>query len=242
VVCGAAAWGQAAPMPRVIVPDVDLTPPSVAARLPGFVSENLGPLLGTGLAPFGDMARAAYLPLIKAAAAREGVPAALADAVAVVETGYNADAVGSSGEIGLMQILPTTARLEGFRGENADLFLAETNVRFAVAYLGRAWAMSGGDVCTALMKYRAGLGETVMSPLSVSYCARARYWLASQGSNLAGAAGVAVPPPAAKRQVVAFNMPSMMGAGWRHGHYVYHRRQADIWGAMEARMAEHRLP
>src|SRR3954449_4701365 len=43
-----------------------------------------------------------------------------------------------------------------------------------------------GDVCRALMKFRAGWGEERMTPLSVEYCRRARGHLAAIGSPLAG--------------------------------------------------------
>ena len=137
------------------------------------------------LLPSEDGARTLYLDTIQREAAQQGVPAALADAVAMVETGYHVNAVGTSGEIGMMQIMPATARQLGFAGTLAALFQPATNIHLGVAYLARAWAISGGNVCRALMKYRAGLGEEMMSPLSVTYCARAMTWLDATGSNLA---------------------------------------------------------
>jgi hypothetical protein len=134
--------------------------------------------------PGADGARAAYVDLVNREALAQGVPPALADAVAMVETGYQVDAVGSSGEIGLMQIMPATARQLGFAGTPADLFLPATNIHLGVQYLSRAWAASGGSVCRALMKYRAGLGEEMMTPLSITYCARAMSWLDATGSDL----------------------------------------------------------
>src|SRR5215203_7333760 len=84
-----------------------------------------------------------------------------------------------------MQIRPPTAALMGHKGEAAGLAEPETNVRLGVAYLARAWQLAKGDVCRALMKYRAGWGEERMSPLSVEYCRRARSHLAAIGSPLA---------------------------------------------------------
>jgi soluble lytic murein transglycosylase-like protein len=139
--------------------------------------------------------RARLLPLLQAEAARQGVPPALADAVAMVETGYTENAVGTSGEIGLMQIMPATAAMLGFGGSSTDLFKPETNIHFGVAYLARAWAASGGNVCRALMKYRAGVGQEAFSPLSIQYCQRAGTWLAAQNSPLAD--GVAQTTPLA---------------------------------------------
>ena len=144
--------------------------------------------------PAGQAAgRDAFVHQVMREAESQGVPPALADAVAVVETGYNPAAIGSSGEIGLMQIMPSTAAMLGFRGTTQQLWDPATNIHLAVSYLARAWTMSGGNVCRALMKYRAGWGEEVMTPLSVQYCSRAHSWLATIGSPLADGPGSNLP-------------------------------------------------
>ncbi len=135
--------------------------------------------------------RALLLDQVTRAATARGVPPALADAVAMIETGYRPDATGAAGEVGLMQVLPSTAATLGFRGTLAELYEPATNIRFGVEYLARAWALSGGDVCKALTKYRAGLGETVTSPLSAGYCARGLAWLAGTRSALGKGARLA---------------------------------------------------
>src|SRR5215213_1433983 len=133
-------------------------------------------------------ARSSYLALITSEAEQRGLPAALADAVAQVESRYDPKAMGSLGEVGLMQIRPRTAALLRYKGEVAGLAEPETNVRLGVAYLARAWQLAKGDVCRALMKYRAGWGEERMTPLSFEYCRRARVHLAAIGSPLADVA------------------------------------------------------
>jgi soluble lytic murein transglycosylase-like protein len=152
---------------RIILALAALAAPAHAAYLPG-MSEG----------------RSSYLATITREANAQGVPPAIADAVAMVETAYRADARGSAGEIGIMQILPATAAGLGFRGSIIDLYNPETNIHLGVQYLARAWAMSGGDICRALMKYRAGLAENVISPLSAAYCTRAISWLTSTNSLL----------------------------------------------------------
>ena len=132
--------------------------------------------------------RALYLPIVQREAAAVGLPPALADAVAMVETGYRPDAVGSSGEIGIMQVMPATARQLGFFGSTAELADPATNIRLGIRYLARAWTLGGGDICRTLTKYRAGLGQTVTTPLSARYCARAIDWLGGTGSALARSA------------------------------------------------------
>jgi soluble lytic murein transglycosylase-like protein len=140
--------------------------------------------------------RSDYLAIITREATSRGVPPELADAVAMIETGYRADAVGSSGEIGLMQLLPSTAAQLGYQGSAFGLFDPATNIHFGVEYLARAWAATGGDICQTLNKYRAGLGSLTISPVSARYCARGLSWLASIGAHPAGVkqAGVRTKP------------------------------------------------
>ena len=164
------------------------TSPALAADIPASLNDLLPfparPEAGVQTQSWAPT-RARLLPMLQAEATRQGVPPALADAVAMVETGYTENAVGTSGEIGLMQVMPATAAMLGFAGSSTDLFKPETNIHFGVAYLARAWAASGGNVCRALMKYRAGVGQEGYSPLSIQYCQRASAWLSAQNSPLA---------------------------------------------------------
>ena len=57
---------------------------------------------------------------------------------------------------GMMQILPETAGIMGFRGRPNDLLDAETNLRWAVKYLRGAWLVSDGDMDRAVMWYARG--------------------------------------------------------------------------------------
>jgi uncharacterized membrane protein len=133
--------------------------------------------------------RTAYADLLAREAASRGLPPALADAVAFVESGYDAGAVGAVGELGLMQVRPATAAMLGHRGPAAELLDPATNVRFGVAYLAKAWRLAGGNLCRTLAKYRAGHGEERLTPRSVEYCRRARDRLAANGSPFAAAPG-----------------------------------------------------
>jgi hypothetical protein len=128
--------------------------------------------------------RKIHIDTIRREAEQAGLPPDLADAVVQVESSYVPGAVGGVGEVGLMQIRPTTAAMLGYRGTLAGLFEPETNIRYGVAYLGRAWQLADGDLCRALMKYRAGHGEERMTPLSVEYCRRVRVHLATIGSPI----------------------------------------------------------
>jgi soluble lytic murein transglycosylase-like protein len=147
-----------------------------------------------------------YRALIKREAEKNGLPPDIADAVAAIESGYDPDAIGGVGEIGLMQVRPGTAAMLGFKGELAELARPDVNIHYGVTYLGEAWRLANGDLCRALMKYRAGHGAEIMTALSMTYCGRARAHLVAAGSPFAAAISVpfafnpAVPvAPVAKR-------------------------------------------
>lgn len=109
-----------------------------------------------------------------------GIPAWLLEAVIHVESGFNPNARGTVGEIGLMQVRPGTAALLGFRGTPAELAQPDVNVHFGATYLSQAWRVSDGNLCRTLMKYRAGLGEEIFTQRSIQYCNRARLYLTSR--------------------------------------------------------------
>jgi soluble lytic murein transglycosylase-like protein len=136
-------------------------------------------------------ARGHYRALIEKETAGSGLAPEIAEAVMAVESGFNPAAVGGAGEIGLMQILPSTARMLGFAGTLSDLAVPETNIHYGVSYLAQAWRLAGGDLCTAVMKYRAGHGETRFSYLSVNYCLAVRGKLTARGFPVTGRVPVA---------------------------------------------------
>jgi soluble lytic murein transglycosylase-like protein len=125
-----------------------------------------------------------YLELIHREAGVADMPADLAYAVAFVESGFNPEASGDVGEVGLMQVRPQTAAMLGFRGTDRELAAPGANVRYGVAYLAQAWRLAEGDLCRTLMKYRAGHGEERMTARSIAYCARAKDYLKRIGSSL----------------------------------------------------------
>jgi hypothetical protein len=135
--------------------------------------------------------RSLYRALIEKEAAQSGLAPEIAEAVMAVESGFNPAVIGGAGEIGLMQILPSTARMLGFAGTLADLAVPATNIHYGVTYLAEAWRRAGGDLCTAVMKYRAGHGETRFSFLSVNYCIAVRSKLAARGFRVTGSVPVA---------------------------------------------------
>jgi Transglycosylase SLT domain len=127
-----------------------------------------------------------YQRIGEAEALRNKIPFAIVDAVMRVESGYNPQARGDVGEVGLMQILPATAGMMGFRGPRQALAEPQTNIAYGTQYLAEAWRLSNQDICTTVMKYRAGHGETRFSVKSVDYCKRVRSHLASIGFPVTG--------------------------------------------------------
>jgi len=125
-------------------------------------------------APAADEEAKALRRLVAGQAERQGVAAALADAVVTVESRYDPEAEGDAGEIGLMQIKPETARLLGFRGPDSALFHPATNVRWGIMYLAQAQRRGGGTVCGTILKYNAGHGATEMNPVSEAYCEKVK--------------------------------------------------------------------
>ena len=119
-------------------------------------------------------------------ATKAGLPPEIADAVMRTESAYRPGARGAAGEIGLMQVMPPTARMLGFAGTLEDLAVPETNIRLGVRYLAEAWRLADGDICTTVMKYRAGHNERRFSVLSVRYCQQVRSHLASAGYQVTG--------------------------------------------------------
>lgn len=157
------------------------------SRLPVRLEDRLGP----GRSGAGAYERSDYLAIIAREAASAGVPRELVQAVMAVESRFDPTVVGTDGEIGLMQIMPGTARMLGFSGSLAELADAEINIAYGTAYLAGAWRLANQDICTAAMKYRAGHGESRFSFRSVEYCIRVRAELAALGFPVTGS----VPQP-----------------------------------------------
>lgn len=123
--------------------------------------------------------RVRFEDLIEDAAAKHGVPLALAHAVIRVESNYNPGARGSAGEVGLMQIKPATARGLGYRGSVKALYDPATNLEWGMRYLAAAHKLASGDTCGTILRYNAGHFAKRMNPTSKRYCGKVKVILAS---------------------------------------------------------------
>jgi hypothetical protein len=92
-----------------------------------------------------------YDPVIRSASADHGVPAALVKAVIAAESSFDAAAVSPKGAMGLMQLMPGTAKDLGVD----DAFHTEQNVQGGTRYLRELYDRYG-DWLRTLAAYNAG--------------------------------------------------------------------------------------
>ncbi len=93
--------------------------------------------------------------MIRRHAASLHIPTELLDHVVRVESGYN-PAAKNGPYYGLMQINPDTARSMGYDGPPSGLLDADTNLRYAGAYLRGAYIVANGNQERAYDWYRRG--------------------------------------------------------------------------------------
>ena len=89
------------------------------------------------------------------AASAFGVDAKLLKAIAKQESNFTADAVSSSGAVGIMQLMPQTAQSLGVTDYND----ASQNIMGGAKYISSLLYKYNGDVSLALAAYNAGSGN-----------------------------------------------------------------------------------
>jgi soluble lytic murein transglycosylase-like protein len=130
-----------------------------------------------------------YSAQMAAAATQYGVPLSLLEAVANQESGYNPNAVGTSGEIGLFQLMPATAAQLGV----SNSYDPTQNIQGGAKYLSQLYAQFG-SWDEALEAYNEGPGAlnaqlaAGVTPTSAGYAASA---LAAAGISDTSASSIA---------------------------------------------------
>jgi soluble lytic murein transglycosylase-like protein len=100
--------------------------------------------------------------LLREAAREHGIDYALLQALIATESGFDADAVSPKGAVGLMQVMPATARGYGLvdlkrKPVARQLLDARTNIRIGSRHLGRLLRKFPERPELALAAYNAGL-------------------------------------------------------------------------------------
>jgi soluble lytic murein transglycosylase-like protein len=137
--------------------------------------------------PAGAQRKALFAPLVRAAARTHGLPEALLHAVIETESGFDAAAVSPAGALGLMQLMPATARALQVR----DARDPAANIDGGARYLKDLLARFGNDLALALAAYNAGPGAVQRSggipriPETQAYVPRviARYHALQSGAD-----------------------------------------------------------
>lgn len=104
-----------------------------------------------------------------------GVPANIALAVARRESGLNPDAIGSSGEIGIFQLMPATANML-----NVDPFDSHQNIYGGISLLSIEYKRFG-NWTEALAAYNAGSPAVTSGKIPSSTMAYVKDVLAAAG-------------------------------------------------------------
>jgi soluble lytic murein transglycosylase-like protein len=110
------------------------------------------PVAAPGATSVKSPARALLDRKIEAAAARTLLPTELLHAVVRTESNYDVRAVSKKGAMGLMQLMPDTARRFGVR----DAFDADQNIAAGASYLRWLVDLFDQDLSLALAAYNAG--------------------------------------------------------------------------------------
>ncbi|WP_233465132.1 lytic transglycosylase domain-containing protein [Paraburkholderia madseniana] len=117
-----------------------------------------------GLAKVGAP-RAALLsnvaPLIRQVASEYREDPGLLMAIVSVESGFNPSAVSPKGAVGLMQLMPATARRFGLQGEAGALFDPQVNLRLGARYLGYLKSLFPNELERVIAAYNAGEGAVM---------------------------------------------------------------------------------
>jgi soluble lytic murein transglycosylase-like protein len=129
--------------------------------------------------------------LIEQYASPLGVSPDLVRAVIQAESGFNPRAISRKGAMGLMQLMPATARELGV----SDPFQPADNIRGGVTYLARLLARYDQNVELALAAYNAGPGSVERYGNAVPPYRETRDYVRRITAKSMASAPLSVPPP-----------------------------------------------
>jgi soluble lytic murein transglycosylase-like protein len=98
-----------------------------------------------------------YVDLVDKMARKYGIESNLLHAIIQTESAYNSNAISATGAVGLMQLMPETAKRYGV----IDLRDAEQNIEGGCRYLSYLLKVFNQDLRLALAGYNAGEGAVL---------------------------------------------------------------------------------
>ena len=153
-------------------------------------------------------AAAALTPTVEQIAAEHSLPPELIHSVIQVESNYNPFAISRKGALGMMQLVPATARRFGV----SDAFNPVDNIRGGARYLKYLLNLYHGNYPLALAAYNAG-EEAVARYGGVPPFAETQNYVSEVGKRLEGARKAA---EAAKPKEAPLQPASIEPAGPSH--------------------------
>ena len=125
------------------------------------------PLAAVANRPVSKEVRRDVATMVAAEAKKQGVPVNLALAVARTESAFNPFARSPVGAMGVMQVMPGTARRLGHSGDVAELFRPEINIPLGISYLKQGYDEGGAR--WAVLRYHGGPNRRIHGPKTRRY-------------------------------------------------------------------------
>jgi hypothetical protein len=161
------------------------------------------------LAPEVENRRVAYFAAMSAIACENGLPEGLLDAVIAQESGYKAWALSGAGAMGMMQVMPGTAR----NLELKNPWDALANMRAGARYL-RQQLDRFGRVDLALAAYNAGPERRSLSLGSIPAISETRNYVRAITTNWVRLTKLGSPDPAIAARAAAADI-AVRASGYR---------------------------